>query len=146
MTDKCNKCSDLLIVGENWTEASKTKNHYTCSTCRCLYQRKWHSENKGRQNALSRGRYSKNRVSVLEKQREKYIKNTFGISVNKYDSYFENAVCSICGIDSSLVLDHCHETGKIRGVLCRACNMALGLLGDNINGLRKAVEYLNENN
>lgn len=39
-------------------------------------------------------------------------------------------------------LDHCHETGVIRGLLCHSCNRALGLLGDNAETLRNLIEYL----
>jgi hypothetical protein len=39
-------------------------------------------------------------------------------------------------------VDHCHETGKIRGLLCHSCNTGIGKLGDNLEGLQKAVSYL----
>lgn len=42
-------------------------------------------------------------------------------------------VCEICGSNDNLVIDHSHNTGEIRGVLCRACNLALGYLGDGID-------------
>ena len=41
-------------------------------------------------------------------------------------------------------VDHCHTTGKIRGLLCRKCNTAIGLLNDNATVLRLAAEYLDE--
>ncbi len=58
--------------------------------------------------------------------------------------------CEICGRPPEgrggnaqvLHLDHCHETGAFRGWLCTKCNLALGALGDNIEGLRKALAYL----
>ena len=39
-------------------------------------------------------------------------------------------------------LDHCHDTGKFRGWLCNRCNLALGHLGDNVKGLKRAIAYL----
>lgn len=39
-------------------------------------------------------------------------------------------------------VDHCHDTGRVRGMLCHGCNTALGKLGDNVAGLRRALEYL----
>ena len=41
------------------------------------------------------------------------------------------------------VVDHCHSTNKVRGVLCNNCNTALGLVGDNIDTLHKMIAYLN---
>lgn len=81
------------------------------------------------------------------------FKKKFGITLDDYDKMFEsqNGVCSICnqpetftmkGRTHSLAVDHCHDTGKIRGLLCRSCNQAIGMLKDNIETLSKAIEYL----
>ena len=56
--------------------------------------------------------------------------------------------CSICGSKpkrNHLCVDHCHETGKVRGLLCHTCNSGIGLLGDNANGLLRAYNYLRNN-
>lgn len=52
--------------------------------------------------------------------------------------------CECCGIvsDSPLVLDHDYETGKFRGWICAKCNLGLGRLGDTVESLLRAVEYL----
>ena len=46
--------------------------------------------------------------------------------------------------NSSWCLDHDHKTGKFRGWLCNKCNSALGLLGDNINYIQRALKYLED--
>ncbi len=55
-------------------------------------------------------------------------------------------VCGVCRRDTASgkgwVTDHCHETGKVRGILCDNCNKGLGLLGDNSDGLLSALCYL----
>jgi hypothetical protein len=43
------------------------------------------------------------------------------------------------------VVDHCHQTGRVRGILCNPCNTALGLLGDSADNLQRGIEYLKEN-
>ena len=51
--------------------------------------------------------------------------------------------CECCGIEpNAFVMDHCHETETFRGWLCRNCNMGIGKLGDNIEGLQTALRYL----
>lgn len=51
--------------------------------------------------------------------------------------------CDNCGKTSSrLSLDHCHDTGEFRGWLCQPCNTSIGVLGDDIDSLKKAVAYL----
>lgn len=88
------------------------------------------------------------------------LKNTqlnkqFGITLDEYDAMLkkQNFVCAICGeketaINSKtkktvdLSVDHCHETGKIRGLLCSKCNTGLGLFKDSKDLLQKAIDYL----
>lgn len=53
--------------------------------------------------------------------------------------------CENCGRDPGkygMHVDHCHATGKFRGWLCGKCNMGIGTLGDSIEGLQRAIEYL----
>ena len=51
------------------------------------------------------------------------------------------AICR-CEIDSNAHVDHDHETGRVRGMLCKGCNIALGLLRDSVENLQTAIEYL----
>lgn len=58
----------------------------------------------------------------------------------------EPPVCELCKCPPKrgfLVVDHCHKTGKFRGWLCSGCNSGLGLLDDDLAGILKAAEYLN---
>ena len=83
---------------------------------------------------------------------DKYLKRTYGMSKYEYDElHNNNRKCEICGSvgfilnkDSKikLVIDHCHHTNEIRGILCHNCNRALGLFKDSITNLKKAIEYL----
>ena len=51
-------------------------------------------------------------------------------------------LCGVSGDERRMCVDHCHETGRVRGMLCGRCNTALGVLGDNVAGLLRAVNYL----
>jgi len=54
----------------------------------------------------------------------------------------QNGRCAICEAVGRLVIDHCHNTGAVRGLLCFNCNNALGRFRDDIMVVRKAVSYL----
>ena len=88
-----------------------------------------------------------------EAHRNYDLKRHFGLSVKDIDEMMEhqNGLCAICnqpessvirGKTVSLAVDHCHATGKIRGLLCTKCNRALGLLNDSVGLLKKAIAYL----
>lgn len=54
------------------------------------------------------------------------------------------AICSKSFDETKRFIDHDHDTGKVRGLLCSSCNSGIGLLGDNLKSVMKAVEYLSE--
>lgn len=83
---------------------------------------------------------------VVENNR---LKCTFGITLKDYHTILkdQNNGCAICGTKTpggqgKFHVDHCHDTGKVRGLLCNRCNPALGLFNDNISLLLKAIQYL----
>jgi len=88
----------------------------------------------------------RNRNKTYEEQRVSRIRS-YGISVEDYDRMFaeQNGACYICGKapeGRALDIDHCHKSGKVRGLLCSNHNRALGLLGDDPDLLLKSIEYL----
>lgn len=68
----------------------------------------------------------------------------YGIDIAQYKEYIASygESCWVCGDERDPLIDHCHETGKFRGLLCHKHNSALGLFGDSVDGLNRAVEYL----
>jgi recombination endonuclease VII len=86
------------------------------------------------------------RVAMRKQKKRAQVKANFGISLEQYEEWFDKAdyKCQLCGGDFRLSLDHDHITGKIRGVLCFDCNTSIGKLGDSIEGLKKALAYLEE--
>ena len=79
-----------------------------------------------------------------------YLKSAYGITLIEYNNFLkqQNHKCAICYADETEVLnqtlyvDHCHSTGKVRGLLCHPCNASLGLLKENIEVLENAKNYL----
>lgn len=80
------------------------------------------------------------------------LKLRYGITYEIWESIreSENFSCMICGITEEeigkrLDVDHCHSSGKVRGILCNPCNVTLGHAKDNIDILTSAIEYLKIN-
>lgn len=65
-----------------------------------------------------------------------------GVIVGLYRDH--DGKCKICGSEEKLQIDHDHETGSIRGLLCGRCNRGLGLFRDSVDYLEGAVRYLKE--
>lgn len=81
------------------------------------------------------------------RQREYDLFRQYGISLSFYDDLFsvQFGKCKICNLETPgkpLHVDHCHTTGKVRGLLCTTCNRGLGHFKDNITNLEKAILYL----
>lgn len=72
--------------------------------------------------------------------------NRYNITNEEYEKLISVSNCQLCHKlfkkKRDIQIDHCHETGKIRGVLCRVCNVSIGGLGDSIKGLQSAITYL----
>lgn len=83
------------------------------------------------------------------------MKKHYGITVEQYLEMHDKqgGVCAVCGCAESsvdprtkrvrrLAVDHCHDTGKIRGLLCSSCNTAIGQMKDDVRILSSAISYL----
>jgi len=79
------------------------------------------------------------------------VLHKYGLSKERYDLmlWAQDNRCVICTTEFSdsvtPVVDHCHNTGEVRGLLCSNCNTALGLFKDNVDRLQKAIQYLARN-
>ena len=130
---ECTKCNHLKKLNEfhfRINEKTKTKYYQSfCKKCINIYDYRSDKNNK--------------------------LKKAYGITFNEYEELLskQDGKCAICGIDNNgkyrnkpraFAVDHCHTTGKIRGLLCSDCNTGIGLLKDNINFLQSAINYLNK--
>ena len=86
-----------------------------------------------------------------QKTREYQLKTHYGISIEEFNKLFDdqNKACKICNKQNTCGknwhVDHCHQTGKIRGILCAKCNQALGMVYDDIKILQNMIQYLEDN-
>jgi hypothetical protein len=80
-------------------------------------------------------------TKICQRSKQEAVKLAKQSGINK-----SNQVCYICGKSDNIVFDHDYKTNKFRGWLCNEHNRAIGMFGDNVEGLLKAVEYLNKSN
>ncbi len=80
-------------------------------------------------------------------ERSYLLKLRYGISAAEVQSLIEKqgGTCAICRIKPAVHVDHDHATGRVRGILCFACNRGLGKVGDSVDVLRAMIAYLGEN-
>lgn len=139
-----------------WTNKEKKKE----------YQREWYRKNKekadkaqklwlethpGKKQEYSQKSYRKNKDTINQKRRSKfaetrnwYLNYHYGISEKQYQDLAvnQNGKCAVCGDAEKLFVDHNHETGKVRALLCTRCNTAIGLLRENPEIVQKVKDYL----
>jgi hypothetical protein len=95
----------------------------------------------------------RNARETYEQRRDINLRYNHGISLDEYDSMHaeQGGVCAICGLPETRVfkgrvgklhVDHNHVTGRLRALLCRACNNGLGSFGDDVERLKAAIAYI----
>jgi len=135
----CTKCCTMRPV-EAFRSRGGSLRHLLksyCNTCLFKEHRDWVENNPERVNEY-RARDSWTLAKRCARR---------GIAVEELVDRYERqeGCCAICNIEITLIdsaIDHNHETGEFRGMLCKLCNRALGMFKDNTTILRNAVEYL----
>lgn len=88
------------------------------------------------------------RIKPTKEQKRKYRITHYGLTLEQYTRILEtqNNACAICKSSDwqrdSPSIDHCHSTGKVRGLLCNTCNRALGMFKDSAELLEEAAAYV----
>lgn len=127
-----------------------------CRTCRSEKQRAyWASlpedvKVQRRKNGEYQRRYRElNKEKVQEDSRKRHLKRKFNLTVEEYDTMLEaqDGNCAICRKECetgyALAVDHNHANGRVRALLCKNCNTAIGLFKENTAVLQAAIDYLN---
>lgn len=132
----CTGCGEEKPLDQyNKKKASRDGLNYKCRPC---------------VNAYSLGWYRENRERVKRTHREYVLKSLYGIDEAEFQELLraQNGKCALCPMifeeigRRNLCVDHDHTTGKVRGLLCRRCNSSIGQLGDDAEGLRRALAYV----
>jgi len=120
------------------------------------YAKKWRAANPEKVLELNR-KYHQLHVADgrYTPRRRAYSQWRYGLTELEFKNLLksQNNCCAICNYpiaydpaetEKQLTIDHCHSTGKVRGLLCRHCNSGLGQFGDSTETLAKAIQYLNK--
>jgi hypothetical protein len=101
---------------------------------------------RARESARRRAYYRSHKHAISARRQGAHLERRYGISRADYDALLarQGGVCAICAKppEKTLCVDHCHATGKVRGLLCRQCNFGLGCLGDDQAALIASLAYL----
>lgn len=117
---------------------------------KALYFKEWRQRNKEKLRQQKKEYVKNNEESIYFKR----ILKTYGLTKEKYEEILKNQMggCAICGKQVNakgkkrLHIDHDHQTGKIRGLLCHLHNTMIGQGGDVLEELEKAIQYLKTHN
>jgi hypothetical protein len=119
-----------------------------CTSC---YGKKAYQDNPEHKRKVKRAWVEKNREKVARLKRDASLRRNYGIGLGVYEALLQaqRGMCAICLSTHSkrpkmpnLVVDHDHETGRVRGLLCAPCNAALGMLSESPVVLMNAIDYL----
>jgi hypothetical protein len=124
----CTKCDELKELSEFYKSISKVSGIAPeCSSCTRKFQQTTRTHRSVQNDSL---------------------KKRYGITADEFDRLLktQNMGCAICKTTNpgrkNFGVDHNHETGEVRGLLCTKCNTGLGALGDSVKTLESAIEYL----
>lgn len=126
----CKDCG-VVLTTDNWWPSWKKSNNQRCISC---------------------GKERHNSWDTKDKMKDRYLRNAFGLTLEEFNELLgaQDNKCAIC--NSSIAngkgtfhVDHNHNTGNIRGLLCHYCNVGLGNFRDNKILLEKAIKYLENN-
>jgi hypothetical protein len=124
--------------------SSAWNRQHRCRVCRARearerYARRGHAERE-KKRVYARAW----RAANPEKERAAYRRQTYGVTDADVERMLaeQNGRCRICRVSDGDSLDHCHTSGRIRAMLCRACNAGLGMFRDDPRLLRAAASYL----
>jgi len=135
---KCRKDKDVSEFRER--KSLKRGYHSWCKECEKIASKKRYKPKPKKK----RQPYNKHKALI------RMLKYRYNLTYDEYVELYnkQNGKCAICktskqlGSNSGLLVDHCHKTNKVRGLLCNNCNSGIGKLQDDINILYSAIKYL----
>lgn len=138
----CRICKKSLeIISFNKATGNRDGYRNECKNCQADIYRARKIDNpeklRGQWSKASRKYYSG------DKRRNKTLRQ-YGMNEDDYNAMFDlqDGKCYLCKSQTVLVVDHCHKSGVVRGLLCNSCNIGLGAFKDDVIVLQRAIAYL----
>jgi len=154
----CNQCGETRALTEFYANPTgRDGTRPECKDCTRARRKRWYLENREREIArvlawqrdnpdMLAARMEAFRSAGKKKvsDRKSHLKRKYGLTLEEYDMLLasQSGRCAICGRDGVDHVDHDHMTGRVRGILCFQCNVAIGLFEDDIERLITATAYL----
>jgi hypothetical protein len=143
---KCKKCGNEFPLSSFYKDKRQKDGHfYYCKACCKEKDRDRYVKNVDALCEAAKENYYKNRSKV----KNRHLEKNYGISLSSFNDMreYQRYRCKIClkpeeEAVKGLHVDHCHKTGKVRGLLCRECNFMIGLAKDSPELLKSAIDYL----
>ncbi len=146
----CSECRRKKVKA--WRDANPARAKEICKQSRMRNPEasrkranEWHKKNHARHLAYMAERRKTHALQILSSK----LQSAFGITIAEYNALFssQKGACAICHKSPDqnkkrLAVDHCHNTKKVRGLLCSTCNQGIGLFKDDVKLLQSAILYL----
>ena len=147
----CAGCNERLpATDEHFSRWPSGKHRNKCKPCRANEERRRVGRDPEKRKASVNAWRKANPEKERARQKKQRLKTRYGLSEADHAAMLaaQDGKCAICDSNDGggrwgrLVVDHEHETGRVRKLLCHGCNTVLGLMGEDPVRLRRAAEYL----
>lgn len=139
---QCYSCKEFLPQSKFYFRKDNNTTYNKCKECTDSSYKEYYKSNKERI-------LNQQQTEGAKQRKERELIRNYNITLNEWNDILsnQNDLCAICKIkfsDNSKTphVDHCHKTGKIRGLLCSNCNHGIGQFKDDISILQEAIKYL----
>lgn len=162
---QCTMCGEVKRLDDYHSSiATPDGKQSRCKVCKLKANKKWRDSNRGKV-ALAKKNYAIRNWEAIREHRRRYMASRkveaseyrrrwnlakrYGLTIDQFTEILDSqgGCCAVCGAkEVRQVVDHDHETGMVRGILCVRCNVSIGGLGDTVDGVMRALKYLEKAN
>lgn len=138
----CKRCDIELTLDNRW------RDELLCVICGPVIKKDRDKKHAPKRRYTEKEWRKRNPDKIAQyKQKEKdsgyHYRKKYNIGLEEVNKLLDSG-CQVCGSINKLVIDHCHDTGKVRGCLCHGCNVALGFVCEDPNRLRQLANYIEQ--